>query len=166
MENQSDYQRGSKSYRPWQGGFTLIELMIVIAIIGVLAAIAIPIFKNFKTQAHVTETVSDLRNFSTAFHTVALDEGEYPNDSHLVLPAGYGLEGYISVDHWMGETPLGGNYNWEGPNSYPYAGIAIQDPTVKPEILARLDHKLDDGDLATGTFRKTPNDRYTYILEE
>ena len=61
--------------------------------------------------------------------------------------------------------PLGGTYNWEGPNSYPYAGISIYQPNATDAQFAELDAMIDDGDTSTGEFRQTPNGRYTYIVE-
>ncbi|MCB0354864.1 MAG: hypothetical protein KDD64_15120, partial [Bdellovibrionales bacterium] len=92
------------------------------------------------------------------------DNEVFPPDSHLVLPPG--MEEYISLGEWSPTTKLGGNYNWEGPDSYPYAGISITDSTAPIEDLRRLDQFLDDGDLSQGRFRQTPNGRFTYILEE
>ena len=76
------------------------------------------------------------------------------------------MERYIDPDVWLGTTHLGGTYNWEGPNNYPYAGISIFEATAPQKDLVLLDIMLDDGDLTQGKFRQTPNGRYTYIIDE
>jgi type IV pilus assembly protein PilA len=59
-------------------GFTLIELMIVIAIIGILAAIAIPQFASYRQKSYNSASQSDLRNVKTNLEAFYADYQEYP----------------------------------------------------------------------------------------
>ena len=58
-------------------GFTLIELMIVIAIIGILAAIAIPQFSAYRVRSYNASANADLRNLATAQEAFFVDEQHY-----------------------------------------------------------------------------------------
>ena len=58
-------------------GFTLVELLIVVAIIGILAAIAIPQFSVYRTRSYNATAMSDLRNVRTSEENLFADNGSY-----------------------------------------------------------------------------------------
>ena len=60
-----------------EGGFTLIELLVVIIIIGILAAIAIPVFLNQRNKGYDAQAKSDLRNGATIQETYLTDKNVY-----------------------------------------------------------------------------------------
>jgi type IV pilus assembly protein PilA len=62
-----------------QKGFTLIELMIVIAIIGILAAIAIPAYQNYLIRSQVTEGLSLADGYKTAISEFYAQYGAFPS---------------------------------------------------------------------------------------
>jgi type IV pilus assembly protein PilA len=66
-----------------QKGFTLIELMIVIAIIGILAAIAIPAYQNYTIRAQVTEGLTLADGWKTAIAEYYANTGVWPTIGNL-----------------------------------------------------------------------------------
>jgi type IV pilus assembly protein PilA len=60
-------------------GFTLIELMIVVAIIGILAAVAIPSYKDYTARAQVTEAVSLTSQYKTSLAEYFSSNGAWPS---------------------------------------------------------------------------------------
>ncbi len=63
--------------------FTLIELLIVVAIIGILAVLAIPNFMNAAIRAKVAHVKGELHTLHTAIESYKMDSGEYPIDAFI-----------------------------------------------------------------------------------
>jgi len=67
--------------RKTQGGFTLIELMIVIALVGILAAIALPAYQDYTVRAKVSEALANLAEAKTTIAEYYAANNRLPPDS-------------------------------------------------------------------------------------
>ncbi len=104
-----------------ESGFTMIELLVVMAFIGVLAGISISQYGQYKNRAYASVTKSDLRNAMTNLETYVQDNEEYPtcndatcggtltstllSDGVQLSVNGNGDESYVAVTcHERGNT--------------------------------------------------------------
>lgn len=72
-----------------QQGFTLIELIIVIAIIGILMSVAVPAYKNHIVRAHEAVLKEDLYTMRNAIDQYTQDKAKAPQDLNELVSAGY-----------------------------------------------------------------------------
>lgn len=95
-----------------QRAFTLIELLIVVAIIGILAAIAVPNFLNAQMRAKIAKVRGDIKAMATAVEMYAVDHGKYPDDGQV-----------SGVPWWMN--------NWHLTTPVPYISTIPTDPFLE-----------------------------------
>lgn len=149
-------------------GFTLVEIMIVVVIVGVLAALALPSFQLVRENSRNAAVMNDMRVFSDAFVMHNLETGTWPEDR---LPGEFPpeMDGWLSEGRFTGATPLGGLYDWdpESSGSKPSDArivITVRDYTVPESQIIRLLDRYDDGNAATGRIRSTGSNLF-YIVE-
>ena len=97
-----------------QKGFTLIELMIVIAIIGILAAIAIPAYQNYTIRSQVTEGLTLADGWKTAIAEYYANTGNWPAQGNLTgtsVSTGKYESGVTVITGGVVEITYGGQAN-------------------------------------------------------
>ncbi len=153
---------------PDKHGFTLVEILLVVVIIGIVAAVIVPRFSAASTEAEQNTFASCLRTFSQAASIYLIRTGEYPADSRCgQCPAG--MEDYINVIQWKRPTPVGGLWDIEFNDNNVTSAVGVHfhgASHINPgdAYMATIDALVDNGDLSTGTFQKIANDRYYMII--
>lgn len=157
-----------------RGGFSLIELSITVGILAVLFALAVPLAKRLLQQARVAAVDNDLRVFSAAFRTYAVERGDWPPGEGMPGALPPGMAGYLDLTYWQRRSPIGGNYAWDANSLHQgtrYRGVIViasspDNPVTgdRTQLLA-IDRTLDDGDLATGNFLLGYGNHPVFVLE-
>ncbi len=159
---------------PNNRAFTLVEIMVVVTIIGILAALGMPALQRVQLKARANVLINDLRVYSQAFTTYAQENSRYPNDSRKGrVPVG--MEDSLG-EKWTDATPIGGLYNYQYRKRAQgirfTAGILLAHNgrnnrvNTDRKLLQIIDDQIDDGNLLTGQFLLGPGNRPFYVIEQ
>ena len=148
--------------------FTLIEILIVVVILGLLAAMVIPQFLDVTGDAQRTAFISSAKIFVAGAKRYELDYGEYPDKKHGELPDGFG--DYIQSNKWESATPIGGEWEAKMDKDGFTAVLGVHyegdDPNNDPAQMLLIDEMADDGDLTTGAFRQFGDKHYFFVVAQ
>ena len=118
-------KQNMSSQRHAQRGFTLIEIMVVVIIIGLLAAVIVPSVISKVDEARVTKAKADIQSLETALTMFRLDNSKYPTTDQ-------GLQSLVvaptdpSIRHWrqggylqhVSKDPWGNDYQYVFPGTH------------------------------------------------
>jgi prepilin-type N-terminal cleavage/methylation domain-containing protein len=158
-------KRSSRYAGARRDAFTLVEIMVVVAIIGILAAIGIPSFVKARNQSRISRYLNDIRQVIDYIERYAMEKGSYPPD-RMPRQAPDGLHDYVKRFDWSADTPLGGQWDWDFQSVGITAGVTVIGATASLADLLQVDQKIDDGNLLTGHFRRTGAGGYTYVVAD
>ena len=149
-------------------GFTLIETMVVLTIIGILVSFSMPEYMKAKKMAQAVSVIADFKVIHTAAVACFLETGKYPPDYY---PGGVPkeLKPYLPEDFKFSRTPeLDVRYDWEnwvlanGKPKHPKTGVLYGiSVTTKDKVLVKYITSIYQG-----KFYYSLGNNYTFIIEE
>lgn len=145
--------------RPGLGAaFTLVEIMVVVVVIGILAAIGIPALTRVIERSQASRIANDFRQFHAAYQRYGMENGQWPGaTAGGIIPTG--MAGFLPESYTQ-PSPVGGSYWWSGPSQ----NIVLRGSQASAALMQRVDAILDDGNLTTGEFGMTVGVGYHYLV--
>jgi len=152
------------SHSPANTGFTLLEIMIAVTLIGILATLALPLYSKMHKKTNNTLMQNELRVASAALEIYTFENGGWPPDGSGGWPTEV-LDYLPPPDRWNEPSPFGGSWAWSANSDGVAASLRINNFTATPEQIKTLDKTIDDGDPTSGILLSNGTS-LIYVLEK
>lgn len=140
-------------------GFSVLELSVVVTIIGILSALAVPGFTNIKNVTQSTTMANDLRLFVNAIEIFTTRSGEYPNTINKNnIPD--------EVEEEIPKVWIYGDYNWKYINNGKNVRMKLSNLDFSTEQIYQIDNILDDGNIAFGNIIRNKKGDLIFYFEK
>lgn len=148
-------------------GFSLIELLVVIVVIGILAAVVVPNTIMAGDSARVAATAQDLRSIEKALEAYRNKTGAWPRNVGAAIMPPEIAPSFKKSDPFAKVVPTGGVYDYDGATRSRGPRIVVRSTSGNrigsDDTIRQIDAEIDDGDISTGRLRKAGN-RIEYYL--
>lgn len=149
-----------KSLHTAKRGFTLVETMIVTAIIALIASIGLPAWQRSRKRAQADILMNEMRVTADAFQTYIAEKGSLPQSASGFSRIPTGMANYMPrKSTWQTVAPTGGYWYWWNftPSEvWGFTGlIGVYNTKFDGEQQSAIDSTMDDGDENTGGIRST-----------
>lgn len=166
-EKLNNHQRAQSSR-----AFTLVEISVVVTLLGLLVAMALPAYRHVTMRSKAAAVSNDVRVFAQTFQTYSTQHGGWP------ASAGPGVIPPEVADAISGSftkaTPIGGHYEWDYDSSsagfHVTAAISIvttgdTSMTDDVDLIEMVDRTYDDGDTSKGNVQLGSTNSLVFIIE-
>lgn len=147
-------------------GFTLVEILVVVVVLGILAAMVVPKFASASTDTRVVAAGEDILRLAQAFENFHSDKGYWPDSAAPGITPPELKQYFLKVESpFLKTCPINGTYVFSNNKNLKTVFIQIRpgQQSKSPSIVdaQALDAMIDDGVLNTGRFRSSL-DGYAY----
>lgn len=137
---------------PRHKGFTIVELMVVVTVVGILALLGMPGIRMARERTEATATANDLRVFTEAIEFYSTAEGSYPAFmTYTSMPE--------AIEEYLPAVWKNGTHRWFYDNNAYYTYVYLYNLNFTAEQAVLLDRIIDDGNIATGSLQVAKNRR-------
>ena len=148
-------------------GFTLVELVAVIVILGVLSAVAIPKYLDYSKKARIAAVCANLKTMYRVQREYELVNGPIAVTSGTTIWIQGEIPSWLdnrfaSAQLFADTPPYGGDYFYYTEINQNYSEIGMVMTSVPSDEALAIDATIDDGVLNTGLFRQTTSAGYFY----